>query len=392
MRASFPDWPRSPASLLLYRDSAGHYISQLDSLTLPTILERFFCLGYHFYDISNYIISVEIEGSHIFNEAGPLIYGNMLASDAVDFNRQVSAIGWDLEFLSLEPNPAPLTIEVAQTEKIAVQKVFFSGRLHQIGASPKGFLTIGLQTQCNNILKFGNRYCGPDDLMNFNSNVGLDTVTERGHRAFTISISQDHLEEHIDSQELLGASVADFRHRSCSTSDPNDHLQLQRSIAEMLELARTGASKELLDQEADVTGLFLETWFDSARTSPYRYGGRSRRLGRVIDYIYANLDQSPSIAHICRECAIGRKTLERDFKSHLGVSPKQYVNLLRLSAVRRDLLLKSSETTIQEIALTWGFNHMGKFAADYARNFGELPSVTRGYDTALFTSRAVSGD
>ena len=310
-------------------------------------------------------------------KAIPLIYENLFAHDAVDFNRQMSAVGWDLEFLSLEQNPSHLTIERAHTENFAVQKAFCSGRLHQMGASPKGFLTIGLQTECDNTLKFGNRYCGPDDLMNFSSDFGLDAVTERGHRAYTISISRDCLDKGIDSQELLGADVADFRYQSSSTSRPADHLQLQRSIADMLELAKAGSSQRFLDHQADITGLLLDTWFDSGRICPYRYAGSSRRLRRVIDYIHENLNQAPSIDSICRECAIGRKTLERDFKSHLGVSPRKYINLLRLSAVRRDLFLKSSDTTVLEVASSWGFNHMGKFAADYRRVFGELPSVTK---------------
>jgi AraC family transcriptional regulator, ethanolamine operon transcriptional activator len=32
--------------------------------------------------------------------------------------------------------------------------------------------------------------------------------------------------------------------------------------------------------------------------------------------------------------------------------------------------------TIGDIANTWGFWHMGQFAADYRRQFGELPSET----------------
>ena len=37
-----------------------------------------------------------------------------------------------------------------------------------------------------------------------------------------------------------------------------------------------------------------------------------------------------------------------------------------------------SETKIINIANHWGFWHIGKFAADYRRKFGELPSETLG--------------
>ena len=59
-----------------------------------------------------------------------------------------------------------------------------------------------------------------------------------------------------------------------------------------------------------------------------------------------------------------------------GAQPASWAK--RLNAVRQDL--KSSEpddATVAEIAGRWGFWHTGNFAADYSRQFGELPSQTR---------------
>ena len=49
---------------------------------------------------------------------------------------------------------------------------------------------------------------------------------------------------------------------------------------------------------------------------------------------------------------------------------------VRLQSVRRNLLGKSPGNSISEIAASWGFWHMGQFAAVYRRQFGELPSET----------------
>ena len=43
---------------------------------------------------------------------------------------------------------------------------------------------------------------------------------------------------------------------------------------------------------------------------------------------------------------------------------------------RRDLRACSQGETITDIAKRWGFWHMGQFAADYKKQFGELPSET----------------
>jgi AraC-like DNA-binding protein len=60
-----------------------------------------------------------------------------------------------------------------------------------------------------------------------------------------------------------------------------------------------------------------------------------------------------------------------------GVSPKAYLQSLRLNAARKEL--KNSDplsAKVADVANQWGFWHMGQFAADYRRHFGELPSET----------------
>ena len=48
----------------------------------------------------------------------------------------------------------------------------------------------------------------------------------------------------------------------------------------------------------------------------------------------------------------------------------------RLDGARRELRTGRADTVIATVANRWGFWHMGKFAADDRRSFGELPSET----------------
>jgi len=47
-----------------------------------------------------------------------------------------------------------------------------------------------------------------------------------------------------------------------------------------------------------------------------------------------------------------------------------------MNGVRRDLQRADPSEKIADVANRWGFWHMGQFAADYRRQFGELPSET----------------
>ena len=55
-----------------------------------------------------------------------------------------------------------------------------------------------------------------------------------------------------------------------------------------------------------------------------------------------------------------------------------HIKYLRMSRVRHDLLNFSSQNSesIIEVVAIHGFWHMGQFAADYRRIYGELPSET----------------
>ena len=73
---------------------------------------------------------------------------------------------------------------------------------------------------------------------------------------------------------------------------------------------------------------------------------------------------------------VSHRTLNYAFREHLGVTPKTYLKSMRLDAARRDLGRSGPDTKIADIANRHGFWHLGQFAADYRRQFGELPSET----------------
>ena len=80
------------------------------------------------------------------------------------------------------------------------------------------------------------------------------------------------------------------------------------------------------------------------------------------------------------ECAAGvsRFTLYESFKKYYGLSPMSFLKRHRLEGVRRVLLEGHSNLNVSAIAMEWGFNHLGRFSADYKKMFGEAPSQTVG--------------
>ena len=108
---------------------------------------------------------------------------------------------------------------------------------------------------------------------------------------------------------------------------------------------------------------------------------------RALSYLDAHdLGEDDTVAHLVEELRCGRRTLELAFRNVLGCSPRQYWMALRLNSVRRYLVRQGAGITVTEAAQREGFMHLGRFASQYYRLYGELPSTTLGRATDLRTS------
>jgi AraC family ethanolamine operon transcriptional activator len=79
-------------------------------------------------------------------------------------------------------------------------------------------------------------------------------------------------------------------------------------------------------------------------------------------------------------CAVGdvsERTLQYAFRERFGLTLAAFLKARRLAAVRHELMYAVDErSTVGDISATFDFWHVGQFAADYRRIFGEPPSET----------------
>ena len=97
---------------------------------------------------------------------------------------------------------------------------------------------------------------------------------------------------------------------------------------------------------------------------------------RAMRFILLHLDEPLSIDRIARAASLSVRTLHRLVVREYGVSPMALIRLARLSMASAELRAAAPGTTVTGVALRWGFTHLGRFARDYARQFGEAPSGT----------------
>lgn len=105
--------------------------------------------------------------------------------------------------------------------------------------------------------------------------------------------------------------------------------------------------------------------------------GRRRIMSDAMESMRRYPAAALSVLELCRVCATTERSLRNAFLSTLGVGPRAYIRLRRLHLARRELKRVAPHgASVARIATDHGFFDLGRFAGDYRKLFGELPSET----------------
>lgn len=238
--------------------------------------------------------------------------------------------------------------------------------------------------------------CGDDDVVVDEHTAGIISprMQARMHlssdyRQLHVRFERHALERHLE--ELLGRDVVapirfrmdmDLRGRAAAS-----WAQAVRLLVDDLDepLGLAGAAAGGLEATNPWSG-FLMTGL--LTTQPHNYSEQlaERQRGahrpapvkRVVDLIDAHPEEDLSVERLAAEAGVSARSLQRHFREHVGVTPRQYLQQVRLSRVRADLLAArpGSGVTVSDVALRWGFGHVPRFAGAYLDRYGESPSTT----------------
>ncbi|KPL54332.1 hypothetical protein ABB55_20710 [Prosthecomicrobium hirschii] len=110
---------------------------------------------------------------------------------------------------------------------------------------------------------------------------------------------------------------------------------------------------------------------DLSPSQRYRIVAEARALVEAAE------TEPPPLTVLARRLGVSVRTLEYCFSETLGLSPSTYIRNVRLHGARRDLKAAAgTDATVADIAMAWGFWHLGRFSAFYRDMFGESPSET----------------
>ncbi|MFE2407486.1 AraC family transcriptional regulator [Kitasatospora sp. NPDC057904] len=117
----------------------------------------------------------------------------------------------------------------------------------------------------------------------------------------------------------------------------------------------------------------ISPWSGPDRAAP------AGAVGRALAYCSDHAHEPISVADMAVAARVSVRSLRAGFRSRLGTTPLAHLRNVRLEAAHRDLLAmargEATASTVTEVALRWGFTHLGRFAETYRKTYGRTPSA-----------------
>lgn len=100
-------------------------------------------------------------------------------------------------------------------------------------------------------------------------------------------------------------------------------------------------------------------------------------IQRAIEYIVSHADETVRLADIATASGKSVRVLNAGFRKYQHLTPMEFLRNRRLDNARAALeKAADSSVTVTQIAHQWRLHHLGRFARNYKRRFGESPSTT----------------
>lgn len=98
----------------------------------------------------------------------------------------------------------------------------------------------------------------------------------------------------------------------------------------------------------------------------------------AMNYIDDHLAERITMEAIAKAVHMSVRSIQQGFREELGITPMTYVRERRLERVHEELTdaIPADGVTVTAVAERWGFHHLGSFAVEYRKRWGEAPSET----------------
>lgn len=297
-------------------------------------------------------------------------------------DQALSLSGWEQEYHQLSPGRYEGSVSWCSMKGIEFFVESSNQQLHQAGSIPAGKVAMALPLACEGQGWISGQPVGADTMVVLTDQRPLDFRTPRSLSVAAIVVAMEDLLRFAGVFECEAAVAAAIA-QGAFTLPGLMAGHLRDCLA---SVARSVASEKLALNHGNALAAFRNNLLSgfvnalggsaTAAQAPARSAAQHRRtVERAVQYMRSHASEPIGVVDICQAVGVHSRVLQYCFNEVFGVTPVAYLRCLRLHQVRREIKEAPNES-LGDIAARWGIWHLGRFASDYKRLFGELPSTT----------------
>jgi AraC family ethanolamine operon transcriptional activator len=291
------------------------------------------------------------------------IVGGITSTDIDD--QSLMLIGWEQRYTQLETGSFEArTSSLGISDCTNIFRKYTNRRMHKYFVAPGNLIRLAAVLPGSDMSLFQGQEIVEGDLFILKPNIELELIC---HGKFDIAVIE------LDSNLSF----------SYTENIDNNYLEVPDVLPKQITSGFSDRIYAALRQKKMDAESFSFMCAPVIRAIYYKdpvqnkYGGKDI-VTQAICFIEHCLEDSvelPQISEISCRLGISDRALEYAFAHKYGISPIQYFKFMRLHGARRDI--RVGKLNVTDVAMKWGFNHLGRFSGYYKNTFGELPSHTK---------------
>jgi len=282
---------------------------------------------------------------------------------------------WRLEHSIMGQGAFSGAIHAVHTPHIQIARSSYSHAFMTQGDFPNGAVLLFF-VKNNGHAVFQNRLIDKHEIILSTKGDEIDFLVNSADEIYTIAIEEDLFEKSF--LKFFKIASSNILKNKRLLMKPNMAPSLSDTIDIWISYLKNDFSFLLKKPDYRlIEERILEQIYACVDIDPLAQVHKKFHIKTVRDLLHSKLEEPASIATLANELGISERQLHNVFKSEYGMTPKKYLQNLRLNAIKKELLhADRNKTKIIDVALKYHFFHMGHFAAEYKKMFAETPSFT----------------
>lgn len=301
---------------------------------------------------------------------------------STDIEEQAARLdGWNQVYEQMTPGRFVGNLHELRFSGVQLFRETANQAVHESGTPWPGSRAVGVPIEMESTALFRGQPVDTDSLVTLGPADELDFYAPRRLDILGLAIDAGVLEaharrvEHRDIGTVFGTGSV-FKPGAARVDEFRRALL---SVLQALDVNPTALqfrpAQRVLEQS--LLGAVVAVVADDVASPELARPRRRHIVDSAKDFMRSRIAETITVADLCIELGVSRRTLQYSFQEVLGINPVRFLRAMRLNGVRRDFRDPGARpSSVQETAANWGFWHLGHFVTDYKQMFGELPSET----------------